>query len=192
MPAWRSRGARGGGEAPRACRREKMAVLRRVWVLVWSVPGCKGHTCRLPTVCTVSTELAGLVVRLSKFTISPTTSRAACVVSAHCALCKITCNCIVKNIFWRPPPLQCEPIQSASLRDARGGGMAVQPARRAYAPYPLERSRERRISFSNDPFPPGYVGAGGGEPERARRRPRARRARGAGGGPRSRSRRGWW
>ena len=49
-----------------------MAVLRRVWVLVWSVPGCKGHTCRLPTVCTVSTELAGLVVRLSKFTISPT------------------------------------------------------------------------------------------------------------------------
>ena len=55
--------------------------------------------------------------------------------------------------------------------------MAVQPARRAYAPYPLERSRERRISFSNDPFPPGYVGAGGGEPERARRRPRARRRR---------------
>ena len=70
------RGGREGPEeeeAPRACRREKMAVLRRVWVLVWSVPGCKGHTCRLPTVCTVSTELAGLVVRLSKFTISPTT-----------------------------------------------------------------------------------------------------------------------
>mmetsp|Transcript_7849 Transcript_7849/g.25890 ORF Transcript_7849/g.25890 Transcript_7849/m.25890 type:complete len:337 (+) Transcript_7849:388-1398(+) len=58
-------------EAPRACRREKMAVLRWVWVLVWSVPGCKGHTYRLPTVCTVNTELAGLVVRLSKFTISP-------------------------------------------------------------------------------------------------------------------------
>ena len=48
-----------------------MAVLRWVWVLVWSVPGCKGHTYRLPTVCTVNTELAGLVVRLSKFTISP-------------------------------------------------------------------------------------------------------------------------
>ena len=49
----------------------KNDVLRWVWVLVWSVPGCKGHTYRLPTVCTVSAELAGLVVRLSKFTISP-------------------------------------------------------------------------------------------------------------------------
>ena len=49
----------------------KNGVLRWVWVLVWSVPGCKGHTYRLPTVCTVNTELAGLVVRLSKFTISP-------------------------------------------------------------------------------------------------------------------------
>ena len=66
--------------------------------------------------------------------------------------------------------------------------MAVQPARRAYGMHRiLSRSRERRISFSNDPFPPGYVGAGGGEPERARRRPRAGaapaadRGRGAGG-----------
>ena len=50
-----------------------LSVLRRVWALVWSVPGCKGHSYRLPIVSTVSAELAGLVVRLSKFTISPTT-----------------------------------------------------------------------------------------------------------------------
>ena len=49
-----------------------LSVLRRVWALVWSVPGCKGHSYRLPIVSTVSAELAGLVVRLSKFTISPT------------------------------------------------------------------------------------------------------------------------
>ena len=70
---FKDRGQRRRRGAARVPETEKMAVLRRVWVLVRSVPGCKGHTCRLPTVCTVSIELAGLVVRLSKFTISPTT-----------------------------------------------------------------------------------------------------------------------